>query len=67
MRLRGEAHPQCRWPDEMVAEARELHDMGIGRKRISQALKVPMSTIRDWLRYWTRVEDDDHSGPQRER
>jgi hypothetical protein len=59
MALRGELHPRCKWPDVLVDEARELHDVGMGRKRISAALRVPESTVRDWLRYWTRVYDNE--------
>jgi orotate phosphoribosyltransferase-like protein len=67
MAYRNEKHVHCKWPDALVAKARELNDSGLSRLKIADALGVPPSTVRDWLRYWTRVEDDDTSGPQRER
>ena len=62
---RNEEHPLCRWPQALVVEARKLHAMGIGRKRIAREICVPESTVRDWLRHWTRRTANDRYPPRK--
>lgn len=40
--------------DETVELARQLHDSGLGYKRIARKLEVPVSTVRDWCKYRVR-------------
>ena len=40
--------------DETVEIARQMHDGGMGYKRIAKKLGVSVWTIRDWLTYRTR-------------
>ena len=47
-------HHRAKETDETVEIARQLHDSGIGYKRIAKKLDVSVWTVRDWLTYRTR-------------
>lgn len=50
----GEWHGRARWPDSMVAKARELYPQIGSYRRVAKALGVPLGTVADWLRGDTR-------------
>lgn len=51
---RGEGHGRAKYPDSLVAHARELHERGVSRGFIARTLGVPYDTLRDWVEYRTR-------------
>lgn len=53
--LCGESQPMCRWPDSMVAKARELHAEGWPTRAIAAHLDGPHhSTVWLWVAGVTR-------------
>ena len=51
---RGENHPKVKCTDHEVELIRQLHDGGMGYKRISYKFEIPIRTIRDYCSYRTR-------------
>lgn len=45
----GEAHGRCRWPDEVVAQARAMAAAGVSQAAIVAAMGAPRWTVRGWL------------------
>lgn len=50
----GERHGMCRYPNEVVEKARDMHDEGVGPTQIARELDVPLNTLQDWIYYRTR-------------
>ena len=50
----GADHHRAKASDDTVSRARELHEGGMGYKRIGRELGVPARTVADWCRYETR-------------
>ena len=50
----GQDHQRAKAEDAVVRRARELHEGGMGYKRIGRQLNVPPRTVADWCRYETR-------------
>jgi hypothetical protein len=45
----NESHKWCRWPDEVVDQARALRAEGMACEQISVQLGVPRRTVNGWL------------------
>jgi len=50
----GEDNHKAKESDHTVWLARQLHDSGLGYRKIGQKLEVPWPTVRDWVTYRTR-------------
>lgn len=52
----GESHPRATAPDALVCEIRRRREQdGIGYRRLAKETGLPLSTIRDYCTYRTRV------------
>jgi DNA invertase Pin-like site-specific DNA recombinase len=51
---RGEEHPRAKLTDNDVRLVRELHDEGLGYKRIAEKFETSRSTVRDVCKHYTR-------------
>lgn len=45
----GMSNPSAKWPDEVVAKARELKAGGLSYKAVGMALGVPWPTVQNWV------------------
>ena len=45
----GESSPSCKYPDEVVARARELKASGMTYEAVGRALGVPWPTVQNWV------------------
>lgn len=45
----GEDNPACKYPDDLVAQARLMHDQGMTLKAISAELGPCFQTIHDYV------------------
>jgi DNA invertase Pin-like site-specific DNA recombinase len=52
---RGEQHPRAKLSDDDVRLVRELHEAGLGYRKIASKFEVSRSTIRDWCNHYTRT------------
>lgn len=52
----GEDHPGAKYSDSDVALVFELRESGMSYGQIAQKMEIPKSTIRDWLKYYTRTQ-----------
>lgn len=50
----GEWHGRTKWPDAVVANARELYTDGLSYASVGYLLGVPARTVADWIRRDTR-------------
>lgn len=44
----NESHKWCRWPDELVEQAKALHAQGMTCEQIGAQLGVPRRTVNHW-------------------
>ena len=51
---RGETHPRAKLSDDDVRLVRELHDEGLGYKRIAEKFETSRSTVRNVCTHRTR-------------
>lgn len=52
----GESHPRAKVADELVCEIRRRREQdGVGYRRLAKETGLPLSTIRDFCTYRTRV------------
>lgn len=45
----GESNPSTKYPDSVVAKARELKASGLSYKAVGLALGVPWTTVQNWI------------------
>jgi hypothetical protein len=45
----GMSSPSCKYPDEIVAKAREMKAAGMTYKKVGMLLGVPWSTVQKWV------------------
>jgi uncharacterized iron-regulated protein len=50
----GENHHNARYTDHEVELLRQLHEQGLGYRRLSAKMEMPIRTIRDILAYRRR-------------
>lgn len=57
----GEMHHRAKWPDAVVALARDIAEQrGLGARRVTWELRqmgyaVPVEAVKDWLDYGSRT------------
>jgi hypothetical protein len=50
----GENHHNAKYTDREVELVRQLHEQGLGYRRLSDKMEMPIRTIRDILAYRRR-------------
>ena len=53
----GEIHHRSKASNNVVNEARCMREKGFSYSKISNALSIPVSTVRDWVNYVTRYAE----------
>lgn len=53
----GERNPTAKFADNVVENARRLHETGHGPESISRTLKVGIHTVRAWVYFYNRRND----------